>query len=227
MTEGDKSGVFKKVILQELKSIRDGEILEPQVDWNLVWVLSGPQKTFDLDDKDIGGHGNETRDRLISGFRLVKEITAVRLGKMSSEVTLKDILAHGPKIYFNGWNDQNDNIRKMRDRGLFEKDFDIPREIFTIAGHEGIDKTPDQFRKFPEDLAKGEGKIVLITDAYHVPQTTRIAKRREIDGSLNPIPFDRLVIYPSLPFKFPLEKTRSEIGKMPGLIEKGFLPSEK
>lgn len=202
---------IKRKVLDELKEIRNTEPFSPQNDWDLIWVLSGPQETFE----EEGEKGwNETRERLETGFELVKKVTAVRMDKKdSSMVTTDDIRVYGPKIFFNGWRHQDEDIERIRDSGIFEEKYKIPSENITFAKDERIDNTPDQFKWFPQDLIEKSRKIVLVTDAYYLPRAKRISQRQLIDNISNPLPGDKLIFIPSATLRFPLGASRSEIRK--------------
>lgn len=207
--------IYRKKLLEELKEIA-GNIPEPQSEWDLIWVLSGPQVTF---NENPESH-NETRERLITGFSLVRQVTAVRLGKSPEELTLKEISENGPRIYFNGTGDMNDALKETVASGLLEGEYNLPRVNLLIGPNEGITRTQEQFANFPRDLAEGSRKVVLVSSAYHPLRVKRYASMGD-----NPIPLQKLIYYPSLPIKFPLATTAHEIrDKIPNYVEKGYFP---
>ncbi len=222
MPEGEAR--IKRKVLEEMKAMRDSEPPRPEVGWDVIWVLSGPQWSFEEEGTEAGG--NETRGRLITGFSVARQVTALRVGKTIDEVTLDDVRRYGPVIYFDAEADKNKNIAKTRDSGVFTGEYGIPSENVIIGTGEGIVNTPDQFKRFPLDLVRKSRKIVVVTDAYHLPRTERISRRVVIDGESNPVPPERLVFYRSDFSRFPLGVVRGETRKIPQLIERGWLPPE-
>lgn len=108
---------IQKGVLEELKGIRQSELPQPVSDWDLIWVLSGPEITLE-ENNDKGR--NETRERLETGFGIARATTAQRLGKPVSEVTTEDVRENGPTVYFNGYNEHNNLLRKSTEAGLME-----------------------------------------------------------------------------------------------------------
>lgn len=218
MTEavGARSREYRKVLIKELRDIADCAP-KPQQDWDLVWVLSGPQITYE----EPGDSGrNLTRKRLINGFSLVRAVTALRLGKDTEQLTLAEIRKYGPRVYFNGYDESNDALRQTAERGLLEGEQNFPRENLIIGVNEGIMRTQEQFIRFPKSLATKSRKVVVVTDAYHLLRVKRYASM-----DYNPIPLKKLVYYPSHPIKLPLATTANEIMvKIPDYVEKGYLP---
>ncbi len=212
-------------IITEFKDLRDNSAPIPEKDWNVIWVLSGPQRTFEEDHQSE--LGNETRDRLATGFKLAREVTSTRLNKELDKITVEDVKNHGPIVYFNGWPDQNLNIKGTRKSGILEEQYLIPRSKLVITNKKRIDNTPDQFKFFPKYLLKKEGKIVVVSDMYHLPRTKRISQRQRIDEVPNLVPFDRLIFYSSEPLRYPFQKIRIEIRKIPQLITEGLLPPRR
>lgn len=215
---------IKHQVLREMKELRDGKPPVPEADWDVVWVLSGPQWSFEEEGTEASG--NETKDRLVTGFNVARLVTALRVGKTIDNVNLDDVRRHGPVIYFDAQADKNGNIAKARDTGVFTDQYGIPSEKVIIGPGEGIVNTTDQFKRFPLDLARKSRRIVVVTDAYHLPRTRRISMRSTIDGEPNPVPSEKLVFYRSDFSKFPFEVVRGEMRKIPLLIKKGWLPSE-
>ena len=97
---------IKKKLIAEFKNLTSLEKLIPQ-DWDLIWVLSAGEIYI---RNSLNGEQNETQERLETGIKLVKNITAKRLGKR--HLSLAEIKSHGPKIYFSGYNDHNRQMKK-------------------------------------------------------------------------------------------------------------------
>lgn len=216
----EKDDVFGKEYQQSLfKELRQicNNIPIPQSDWDLIWVLSGPQITF---EEVPSISSNQTRNRLITGFSLSRQITALKLDKQYDELSIDEVKFFGPQIYFNGYNCSNISLRKTKSSGILEKDYDFPSQNLIIGPEEGITNTADQFTKFPLSYTDMSRKIVVVTDAYHL-----LRVRRYASTDCNPIPLDKLVYYPSLPISFPLATTAHEIkDKIPSYIEKAYIP---
>lgn len=213
----------EKKVVRELKELRDSPLPKPAEDWDLIWVLSGLEIT--LEEHDAKGK-NETRDRIWTGFELVRAVTAKRLGKSLHNVTIEDIRAYGPKLYFNGREEHNENLRNIGSDGVLEKKYNFPRENLEIApGGLNITNTGDQFERFPPELLENKRKIVIVSSARHLPRVRRYT-------GLETNPFsdmaqDRLVFYQAMPVEFPFRDTIREVRVIPKYQAAGFLPPEK
>src|SRR5258708_35983042 len=104
---------FKQNLILEFKKISMLSTLIPQKDWDLIWVLTARE----IDIKNSKGQKNETKDRLETGIKLVKEITKLRIG--NQELTLNSLQQHGPKIYYSGYNDHNEIMKKYKNSKYF------------------------------------------------------------------------------------------------------------
>lgn len=221
--EADISGrrVIERKVLQELKEFRDKLLPEPQADWDLIWVISGAELFFEQG----AGVRNETYDRMQTGFNLVKAVSAKRLGKELNEVTIADIKDFGPRLYFNGREEQNNDMRDLILKKSFEQ-YDIPNENILIALiGSNILHTGHQFEKFPQALIEGSRKIVIVSSVRHLPRV-----RRYVGLKTNPfkdVPKGKLVFYPALPMRFPLKDTLREIKVIPRYEQTGFLKDEE
>lgn len=219
---------FRHRILSEMKEIRNNPPPVVRADWDIVWVLSGPQITFEEGEGDC----NQTRNRLITGFNVAKKVAATRLDKSAEELTLEEIDEHAPPIYFNGFDEQNQNIRATAESGMLEENYGFSGSKLLVAGSEGIIRTPDNFKLFQTDLLESIRKIVLVTDAYHLPRTRRISETKIIDGEDNPVPGNKIIFYPSQPITFPFMAVRRDVGRITtdgsiaSNIAKGYLRPE-
>lgn len=215
--------VVEKKVIQELKEFRDKPSPKPQEDWDLIWVLSASEAT--LEEYDATGR-NETRDRIQTGFILVRAVTGKRLGKETSDVTIDDVKAYGPKLYFNGREEQNENLRNTCSNGVLEEKYNFPRESLEIASSGlNITNTSHQFEKFPPELLGNKRKIVIVSSARHLPRV-----QRYVGLETNPfldISKDRLIFYPAIPIEFPFGDTIKEVRKVPKYQKAGFLVPEK
>jgi hypothetical protein len=211
----------RRNVLKELRAFRDNELLEPQTDWDLVWVLSGPEIT--LEEKGATGVVNENRSRLVTGFRVVREVTAKRLNKNIEDVTTDDIKDSGPKIFFNGYESHNDYFRELQKGDTLESVYHFPKEGIIVAPvGTNIQHTGTQFETFPEELLKDKRKVILVSSARHLP---RIKRYIGLDNPLHKVS-DRIILYPASPIQFPLGATKREVSNIETYQEKGILPKE-
>lgn len=172
-----------KEIFAEFKNYQNPPVT---ADIEIVWVISGHANfdgtqatiTYALDTLN-GFFIGEDRERVEKGIELVKEITAKRLGKKVSEITIGDIKEHGPIFFYNGTFRQNEVLRNVS-----TDVFGLPREKVVIAEITPVkDPTPQQantytqFDKFPQNLlrslAESQGKMAVVTSRYHLPRVMR------------------------------------------------------
>lgn len=219
-TINDEDRTFQHKVLDEFKEIRDKPLPDINEDWDLIWVLSGPENTFEENPEN-----NETRERLVTGFNLVKGVTAKRLGKGVNEVTLEDIAAHGPKIYFAGLaNGHHPALQKTAESGILEDKYGFPRENLINDKVEEIAYTGHQFQYFPENLLERSRKIVIVTSPRHIPRVKRYSRDERYSISQKG---EDLILYPALPLKFPVGGTLREIRNISKYVREGVLPPEK
>ncbi len=206
-----------------IKEVRRAAEQEPQTDWNLICVLAGPEKKVFDSDVDGTGRLNETRTRFETGLCLVREVTARRLLKPASELTLEEIRSSGPLLYFAGLDPQQQELVGLNEQKRFDIDYGVPAENIRIEKRPDIKFTWQQFAYFPKQLIPDNGKIVIVSSGYHIPRIKDISLREKFDtedGYLeNPMPSSQLVLYASAPVPYGLVK--SEIEKFPVLHEQG------
>jgi hypothetical protein len=210
----------RRLVLQELREFVERGIPEPQEDWNVISPLSGPETGNIFDEENIGNSGyNETEKRFRTAIDIAKAVTAKRLAKPLEEITIADIRANGPFLYFNGLAEQN---QFLADEGLniLENKYGFPRENIKITQNMNIRHTGHQFQDYPDGLA-GNGKFVLVSDLYHLPRMSRYLGLDTV--SLNP---ENTVLSPALPLSLNIPLTLDEIKKIYPYIEKGILPSD-
>jgi hypothetical protein len=153
--------------------------IDPLID--AIWVFSGPGTiTEPLKEGDEYWRKWMDRHRIIYGITLVKEITKKRIGKMTDEVTTKDIENQGPYFIYNGTKEENEALRKVLFSGLSL----IPKEKIIIidsfydnGGKEDIKNTLDQIHSFSqanlEEKKILKNKIALVSHAQHFPRILR------------------------------------------------------
>jgi spore coat polysaccharide biosynthesis protein SpsF len=187
----------EKKVLQQIKKIVNQKNPESKGDWDLIMVLSGGEESIENISK---GKRNEDKDRLETAIKIAKEVLAKRLKK--------DVLSESPTIYYNGSNEQNDNLKKIIKKGFLQS-HNFPKEKMIISENLYINNTEDQFSKMPPLFLKGKRKIVIVTSAYHIPRVEKYVKRHEKK-------FDRkkIVLYASMPKFFEPEKSKEEAEKI-------------
>jgi len=175
------------------EKVLNGELVA-QVDWDLVWVISGPE--IGITDEAEDKKQNQTKERLEKGFELIKEITAKRIGKEVSHTTIDDIRQSGPLLYYNGSNDQNNALRESINSGVIVEKYGIPAEKMRVTENTTIENTAEQFEDFPRDLQMQSRKIILVSSLYHCPRIAKYIEKmsREKD---NPALREQMIIYPA------------------------------
>lgn len=179
--------------LQQIKKIIGQKSPEPKSDWDLIIVLSGGEENIQNISK---GKRNEDKDRIETAIKIAKQIAEKRSDK------------NVPFVYYNGSNEQNDNLKKIIKAGFLYK-YDFPEDKIIISKNLNIKNTEDQFSKMPNAILKDKRKIVIVTSAYHIQRVKKYVKRHEKK-------FDRkkIVLYPSEPKVFELEKSKKEAEKI-------------
>lgn len=229
---------IERNVLKDMKEIGRGENPNPEGDWDLVWVISGPPidiaETFTetrdkeviymhedkIAAKDVERKVNESRERLETGIKVAKEVAAKRLGKTVDELTEEDLKEQAPSVYWNSTDWANDNLRERIEEG-FLKQFQFPEEKLVVAPNLDLKHTGDQFKQIEDRVIDGQRKIAIISDTYHLPRVKRYlgSKGSKVDK-------EHAVLYASEPKRVPVGKALSEIRKVPNYIEKGHLPEE-
>lgn len=186
MTES-KSETDRDWAKQVLKEYR--EYTNPQVtpDIDIVWAISGRGayseeatdyllKSPEFASSDL--FRRDDREQTDFAAQLVREITAARLNKKSEDVTQEDIETHGPLLFYNGTNYQNQKLAEAVDSGKFP----IPKNKVRIEKLSETDDPKDantrtQFERFPqellEDLINNGHKIALVQARWHLPRVAR------------------------------------------------------
>lgn len=207
-------------VLREMRELADAELPKAEEDWDLIWVLSG--SPIDIAIESTKKSRNESRERLETGLKIAREVTAVRLKKDPKDVTAEDILSSGPDVFWNAKDWANDNLRQRAEEGLLEKRYNFPRQKIIISPNLGIEHTSHQFERFPEELEEKSRKVVIVSDTYHLPRVKRTSKKYDA------IPPGKIIWYPSESKKLPrFRQARAEIKKIPQYVRGGILPKEE
>jgi hypothetical protein len=116
-------------IVTEMQALRDATPFEATTDIDTVWVLSAPG-TYYQEATDGVYTGPFDRNNIEVGIHVVRDVTALRLGKDEAVVTEDDVAEYGPLFYYNGESastpgnkyPQNQDLERAIARG----DFPLP-----------------------------------------------------------------------------------------------------
>ena len=169
----------------------------PQKDWGLLWVLSGYDTSWNA--------YSDTRRRLEEGMRLGKKIAKINGRKF-------------PVLYVSGYDEHNTNLKQWHAEDVFEKEYAFPKNNLRIGPQEHIRHTGDQFELFPRRFLKGNKKIVIVTDAYHIPRVRRYVEK------FFPAQREQFVFYPAQPIAMSPADVKRETKKIIGYSKKGIIP---
>ena len=200
--------------VKRIREIVERGLPEPKPDWNMVWVLSGAEENFE--DPSEKGVINQTKNRFETGINIAKMVAKLRTEEMSGDAEPPDFAKYIPHIYFNGTDKQNDFIRKIILEKAFEDKYSFPSEKITISPNQGIRHTGDQFSLFPKEYIPDKGKLVTVTDLYHIPRAEKYFKKHSIDP-------EKIVLYPAVPVTLPVRKALSEAKKIFPYLQQGIL----
>jgi uncharacterized SAM-binding protein YcdF (DUF218 family) len=235
ISEEDKE--IRREVLQDLKEFGRGEAPDPKEDWDLIWVMSGPDidiaEDFEKDrkvlfnttdkaaEKDVIKKINESRERFETGIKIAKEVAALRLGKKPEEITLDDLKDFSPDIYWNGGDWQNDNLRQRIAEGFLSK-YNFPAERVIVSPNLDINNTGDNFKQLEDSVIADRRKIIIVSDTYHLPRINMFLHAPECK-----IKEEDTVFYQSEPRRVPVGKALGEIKKVPKYLAKGILGKKK
>jgi hypothetical protein len=204
--------------MDEIRALAEKGPPKPEKDWNVIYVFSGPEMTFE-EEPDKKGKYNQTETRLKTGFELARKITALRLKKEPKEVTIEDIRTEGPLVHFDGLKEQKAYLRKISKEGRFENAYQFPRTSLQLS-IKNITNTRDQVQELPRKFATEDGKIVFISDLYHLPRIQRYFGTKH--DSLK-IPQEKRVFYFPTPAQLSIQRALSEAKKLYPYAKKGDL----
>jgi len=199
-----KTDNFRQRIKNEVSDIMNANSLVPQNDWDLICVLSGYENDF---DNGSGKKRSENRDRLTTAIELSGQVA----------ITRKDNFF--PPVLYIGTDIQNNNLRDVADS--FLKQYDFQKQKLIIPKNLGVRNTEDQIKKISNYFSGKERKIVVISDAYHLPRVKRYLKG--FPGRFN---MEKIILYPATPKKVPIKKVLEEAKKIQKYIESGILAPE-
>jgi hypothetical protein len=185
-----------------------------ETDWNTIWVLSGPEYNFE--EPGEGDKPNQTKNRFETGISVAKEVATIRADDVSDD-ELQDVNQYLPEIYFNGTDLQNDYIRDLIKNKVFEKDYSYPSNKIIVSPNLGITNTGDQFDCISKANIISDGKLVTVTDLYHIPRIEKYFNKYKITDK------GKIVLYPALPMNLPVERALSEAKKIFPYTQQGIL----
>lgn len=164
-------------VIQELKDDKESPFA-PTADIDMVWVLSEPG-TVDGISQD-GPYAGASSDliNVNHGIEVVRQITALRVGKEVDDVTKEDIEASGPTFYYNGEDrltvgqnySQNQHLALL----ATTPEFPIPISKFVID-HLDIANTPAQIKCVARYLKDHDyhGKVATVSIGAHSARVGR------------------------------------------------------
>lgn len=212
-------------IVDELREISEKELPKPESNWEVVWVFSGPELNWEGNKVNPGERSvgyNQTRKRWETGLKVAREVTACRLNKKPEEVTMEEIKKSGPKIYYNGTKEGNDNFREFsKPGGQLEIELNFPSSNVVISENADIKHTGNQFEDFPSGMVLPGNKLVIVSDLYHLPRLKRYTEKYHDKFSQ-----EQTVFYPAEPLTVPVAPTLEEIKKIFRYIKGGILPPD-
>ena len=185
----------RRKVLVELKTMAEAEPPKPQEDWDVVWVISGPEIDFagnvNPGEKVIPNY-NQTKQRFEAGLKIARDVTALRLQKQPEEVTKEDIENSGPSIYYNAKAASNEYIREIaQPNNLLETKYNFPGQKIIVTNNESIMNTDHQFEDFPAEMTKPNAKIVIVSNLHHLPRIKRYVQKYP-----EKLPSEQVVLYP-------------------------------
>lgn len=174
---------WAKQVLKEYREYQNPQVT-PDID--IVWAISGrgvytQETTPHLSNPEFARSDlarNDDRENTDFAAQLVRQITAARLNKNASDVTLEDIERNGPILVYNGSNLQNQKLKDAVDSGAFP----LPKEKVKILKLSETDdpreaNTHTQFERFPQELLENlitrSRKIALVSARWHFPRLSR------------------------------------------------------
>ena len=158
--------------LREIKEKVENKEFEPSVDWETIWVLSGPEHEFSEESAENAEDKsqNQTKERIEKGFDLLKQVTAMKAGKDISDLTKEDYEKFSPVFYFNGGEGRSIAFQKMVASGYVEETYGIPASSIRISESDpDILHTGHQFEEYPDELLN-KGKTIVVSSWCHTPR---------------------------------------------------------
>jgi hypothetical protein len=165
-------------VINELRTLKEADPFVPTADIDIVWVLSAPGTIKDPSNDGIYKGVSVDKKNIEYGIELVREITAMRLGKELEGVSKEDIEAVGPILYYNGEDSDTEKTNYPQNLHLQEAaqdpDFPLPQANLVI-GHIEIANTPAQIRDFADYLSKAQpdAKVAVVSLIQHSVRVSR------------------------------------------------------
>jgi hypothetical protein len=170
-----------KLLLSEMKEYHK-EAFTPVPEVDLVWVLSGPEIDFDSgpDEQEIHkvvNEYNQTKLRFEEGINSAKNIAARKLKKNEKDVLISEYRKYAPIIYWNAKADSINAIKIRAENGFFEEEYGFPKENIFFSQSQFITNTEEQFVDFIKTFSNKKQKVLIVSDAYHLPRVARFGKK--------------------------------------------------
>ncbi|MEK7665058.1 MAG: ElyC/SanA/YdcF family protein [Patescibacteria group bacterium] len=182
----------KEETFQEIKKIIKQKNPVAKKDWDLIIILSGPQES--IADILKNNKRNEDKDRFETALKVAKQVAKKRKER--------------PIVYYNGSDEQNDNLRGLIKKGFLQR-YDFPEEKIIVSENFKIKNTEDQFKKMSDAVLQNKRKIIIVSSAYHLPRVKNYISKYQ--KKFNP---EKIVLYPAEPKIFELKKAKEEAEKI-------------
>lgn len=211
--------------VERIREIIENGVPEPQKDWDTIWILSGPEIRFDDSPESSNSifglkqdEVNQTNSRFVTGLSVAKNVAAIRCNKDKNGLSISESREFSPTVYFNGLDRHNDYIKSMIADGSFEQKFEFPSEKLILPPqNHGVRHTGDQFENFPHNLVPQDGKLVIVSDLYHLPRVEKYLNKYPIVSK------NKAVLYPAVPVMLPVGRALQEARKLYPYTLKGIL----
>lgn len=173
----ERSELVHKVV-DELRELKEAPPFEPTADIDMVWVISQPGTAKSPSEDGIYKGVSSDRKVIDYGVELVRQITALRLGKNVAEVTREDVESSGPVLFYNGEDKDTENWAYTQNEDFEEitqdPGFPIPRSKIVI-GHIPQLGTPTQVEGFANYLQHIQlpEKVAVVSMIHHSRRVSR------------------------------------------------------
>lgn len=224
----------KQKIRREMEELKDSQDPEPNPSIEYLFVLSGAGSylkkitPIQFNDKD------DDYNRMQLAIQTAKKIASMNVNVSLDELNFEQMRRYGPKIIYNGRDEQNIELRRVLENSIRDKSddessneefIDYPPENFIILDISKDEiNTKGQFISIKQDLPLENLSVGIITHAYHYPRVARMLGK---EAPLYPFRenvkkyaflVDRQFSSPGI-----IERINSEVEKIPIYVTKGDL----
>jgi uncharacterized SAM-binding protein YcdF (DUF218 family) len=205
----------RRAYLDDIRTILVSWLPTPQVDWDVILVLSWPEITFEESNKD--GSINQTESRFKTSLDLAKKVASLKLGKELKDISLSELADSASKIYFTGNRLQNHYVQALIREKEIETRYNFPSEKIIISNNREVLHTADQIIAFANEYNLPLWKVVVVSDLFHLPRVKKyIEKYMTASGWSS-------VVYPAEPVTLPMKDTLQEARKIYPYTKQGML----